>query len=64
MLGHTCEMACSKFHANRLRIEREIDEKHALQIYQNNCVLDKFILYSTGIVETLNIIKQQLMDRF
>ena len=40
MLGHDLEMACTKFHENRLIIDGEIDEKHALQIYQNNCVQD------------------------
>ena len=44
------EMACAKLQGNRFRID-------GLQIYQNNCVL-----YS--IVETLNVLKQQLMDRF
>ena len=32
MLGHDLEMACAKFLGNRYRIDREIDEKHALQI--------------------------------
>ena len=36
MLGHDLEMACSKFHENRFKIDGEID---ALQIYQNSCVL-------------------------
>ena len=40
MLGHDLEMFCTKFNANRFRIDGEIDEKHALQIYQNNCVLE------------------------
>ena len=32
MLGYDLEMACAKFLGNRYRIDREIDEKHALQI--------------------------------
>ena len=32
MLGHDLKMACGKFLGNRFRIDREIDEKHALQI--------------------------------
>ena len=39
-------MTWSKFQGIRFRIDREIDEKQALQIYQNNCVLDySFILF-------------------
>ena len=30
MLGHHLEMFCTKFHENRLIIDGEIDEKHAL----------------------------------
>ena len=33
-------MACAKFQGNRFRIDGDIDEKHAQQIYQNNCVPD------------------------
>ena len=33
-------MTCTIFNENLFRIDREIDEKHVLQIYQNNCVLD------------------------
>ena len=40
MFEHDLEMACTKFHENRLIIDGEIDEKHALQIYKNKCVLD------------------------
>ena len=40
MLGHDLEMASTKFHENLFGIDGEIDEKHALQIYRNNCVLD------------------------
>ena len=40
MLEHDLEMACTKFHENRLILDGEIDEKHALQIYQNKYVLD------------------------
>ena len=40
MLGHDSEMTCTIFNENLFRIEREINEKHALQIYPNNCVLD------------------------
>ena len=32
MLGHDLEMSCTKFHENRLIIDGEIVEKHALQI--------------------------------
>ena len=32
MLGHKVEMFCTKFHENRLIIDGEIHEKHALQI--------------------------------
>ena len=39
MLGHDLGMACAKFLGNRLRNDREIDEKHAPQIFQNNSVL-------------------------
>ena len=39
-LEHDLEMACTKFQENRLLIDGEIDKKHVLQIYQNNCVLD------------------------
>ena len=35
MLGHDLEMACTKFHENRLTIDGEINEKHT-----HNCVLD------------------------
>ena len=31
-------MAGTKFQGNRFRIDGEIDGKHALQIYQNNCI--------------------------
>ena len=37
MLGYDLKMARAKFQGNRFRIAREIDEKQALQIYQNNC---------------------------
>ena len=40
MLEHDLEMACTKFHKNWLLIDGQIDEKHALQIYQNKYVLD------------------------
>ena len=40
MLGHDLEMACAKLQENPYKIDGEIEEKHALQIYQNNCVLD------------------------
>ena len=32
MLGHDLEMSCTEFHENRLIIDKEIDEKHALHI--------------------------------
>ena len=32
MLGHDLEKACTKFHKNRLIIDIEMDDKHALQI--------------------------------
>ena len=31
------KIVCAKFQRNLFIIEREIDEKHALQIYQNEC---------------------------
>ena len=34
---HDLKITCAKFQRNRFIIDREIDEKHALQIYQNNC---------------------------
>ena len=37
MLGYDLNIACAEFQGNRLRIDREINEKHALQIYQNEC---------------------------
>ena len=37
MSGHDIERVCTKVQGNWLRIDREIEEKHALQIYQNNC---------------------------
>ena len=40
MLEDDLEMACTKFHENRLIINEGIDKKHALQIYQNNCDVD------------------------
>ena len=40
MLERDLVMACTKFHKNWLIIDGEIDEKHALQIYQNKYVLD------------------------
>ena len=32
MLEHHWEMSCAKFRGNRIKIDGEIDEKHALQI--------------------------------
>ena len=32
MLGHDLTISCTTFHENRLIIDGEIDEKHALQI--------------------------------
>ena len=32
MLGHDLEMSYAKFQGNRVRIDGEIDKKHALQI--------------------------------
>ena len=40
MLENDLEMACAKFHENRLIVDGEIEEKHRLQVYENNCVLD------------------------
>ena len=44
MLGHDLEMSCTKFHENRLIIDREINEKQAVWIivsqsltYRLNC---------------------------
>ena len=36
-LGFDLKIACAKFHGNRLIIDGEIEEKHALQLYQNEC---------------------------
>ena len=36
-LGYDLKIACAKFQGNRFIIDGEIDEKHALQIYQNEC---------------------------
>ena len=43
------EIVCTQFQGNRFRIDGEIDEKHALQIYQNNCVLDYHVLVDSCI---------------
>ena len=37
MLEYDLKIACATFQENRLLIDGEIDEKHALQIYQYNC---------------------------
>ena len=36
-LGYDLKIACAKFQGNRSKIDGEIDEKHALQNYQNEC---------------------------
>ena len=46
MLGHDLKIDCAKINENRLIIGREINEKHALQIYKNNCVLDHRVYMS------------------
>ena len=51
------EMACTKFLENRLIIDGKIDEKHALQIYQNNCVLD---LVSLGLLSSFIVLLRLL----
>ena len=38
MLRHDLEMACKQFRGNLFRIDGEIDDKHALQIYQIHVV--------------------------
>ena len=42
MLGHDLEMTCIKFHENRLIIDGEIDEKHALQIIASTKHAERF----------------------
>ena len=37
MLGYDLKIASAEFKGNRLIIDTEIDEKHALQNYQNEC---------------------------
>ena len=37
MLGYDLKIVCAKFQENRFKIVGEINEKHALQIYQNEC---------------------------
>ena len=37
MLGYDLKIACAKFQENWFIIDREIDERHALQNYQNKC---------------------------
>ena len=36
-LGYDLKIASAKFQGNRFIIDEEIDEKHALQNYQNEC---------------------------
>ena len=36
-LGYDLKITCAKFQGNRFIIDGEIDEKHALQNYQNEC---------------------------
>ena len=36
-LGYDLKIACDKFQENWFIIDGEIDEKHALQNYQNKC---------------------------
>ena len=36
MLGYDLKIACAKFEGNPFIIDGEVNEKHALQIYQNN----------------------------
>ena len=36
-LGYDLKIACAKFQRNRFILDREIDKKHALQNYQNEC---------------------------
>ena len=40
MLGHDLEMSCTKFHENRLIIDGEIDEKHALQTVVSKTIVN------------------------
>ena len=37
MLGYDLKIASETFRENLCIIDREIDEKHALQVYQKNC---------------------------
>ena len=39
MLAHALEMSCTKFHENRMIIDGEIDEKHALQIIVSQTII-------------------------
>ena len=55
MLGHDLEIACTQFQVNLFRIDGEITEKHAQQIYQNYCVLDDIyvlIIVIAKIIQT------------
>ena len=36
-LGYYLKITCAKFQGNRFIIDGDIDEKHALQIYLNEC---------------------------
>ena len=47
MLGHDLEMACTQFYANQCRIDGEIDEKHALQIYEKKFIDIGCLLYAS-----------------
>ena len=56
MLEHDLKMACTHVQENWFRIDGEIDEKHALQIYQNNCGSDIVLHYSVSKLNACIII--------
>ena len=56
MLGHDLEMSCTKFHENRLIIDGEIDEKHALQIIVLKTLVVNEAAFSINIILKLDIL--------
>ena len=46
------KIVLAKFHQNRLRIDREIDEKHAIKV---NLTVGISSLLSSGFVQQLNL---------
>ena len=58
---HDLKRACAK--GNRFRIDGEIDEKPALQIYQNNYVLDYSILLTLMVIFMVPFIRYRWTPR-